>query len=100
MTQVGHSGQVVSDTANTPGTAYTITTASTAILYANPNRVTVFVSNDHSSNVVYLTLGTAAAVANQGIPLRPTAGVAIPEYNGQINAISTGTATVVCISEV
>lgn len=100
MTQLSHSGPVVSDTANVPGTAVTVGTASTTLLYANPNRVTVFVTNNDTSNTLYLTLGTASAVSAQGIPLRATCGVALPEYNGQINAISTGTATVVCITEI
>lgn len=101
MTQTGHSGETTSDTANIPGTAVTVNTSSTAILWNNPNRLYAAVFNVSTSNWIYLTYGTAGAAASSGIPLSPGGGgIEINDYTGQVNAIASGTASTVTLVEV
>jgi hypothetical protein len=89
-----------SDTATNGSGAVSVDTASEEIVPANPDRVALILCNDHATQVIYLGLGTTAAV-NQGIRLNAAGGShRIDYFRGAVNGIATGAATVCCFVEV
>src|SRR4051812_32478031 len=90
-----------SDTAFTPATSASVGAASVQLAAANKSRVEITICNDHATQVVYLSLGSAAAVVNQGIRLNAAGGsYTTSAYLGAIQAIATGAATTVTITEI
>lgn len=86
--------------ADEPGKAVSVGAASAEVAAANADRAEITVQNDHATQVVYLKLG-ATAVANQGIRLNAAGGSWTSQaYTGAVNAIATGAATPVLVTEV
>ena len=90
-------------TASQPGTAVVVAAASTVVLAANPNRIVATIVND-SVNVVYVTLGTPAAI-NSGIRLNASGGslvlglgTDIP-YTGVVTAWAAAAGSNVTVTE-
>ena len=70
--------------------------ASTQIVAANPARKSLLLVNNHATNTVWLSLGTAA-VSGQGIPLLPLGGswsCTGSEYTGSVYGIASSAVTV------
>ena len=96
---IGNSFSAIDEATTTHG-AVSVGAASTSVAVANPDRIALFLQNDHATQVVYLSLG-GTAVANQGIRLNAAGGgVVISSYTGAVNAIATGAATGVLVAEV
>jgi hypothetical protein len=92
---------IQTDTATNPGSAVSVGTASTALVAANPARVEITICNDHATNIVYLSLGSVAAVASQGIRLNAAGGsYTTAAYTGAVTAIASGATTVVTVTEI
>lgn len=92
---------VQSDTAKTPASTVTVGTSTTSLVAANPQRVEITICNDHATQVLYLSLGTAAAVASTGIRVNGAGGsYTTRAYTGAIQAIASGATTVVTITEI
>lgn len=92
---------VQSDTAKTPAAAVTIGATTGTVVSANPQRVEITICNDHATQVAYLSLGTGAAVVSTGIRLNAAGGsYTTKSYTGAIQAIATGAATVLTVSEI
>lgn len=86
--------------ADEPGKAVSVGAASTEVAAANPDRAEITVQNDHATQIVYLALG-ATAVANEGIRLNAAGGSWTSQaFTGAVNAIATGAATGVLVTEV
>ena len=70
--------------------------ASTLIVAANPARKSLLLVNNHASNTVWLSLGSAA-VSGQGIPLLPNGGswsCSGSEYTGAVYGVASSATTV------
>lgn len=94
---------VLKSTATQPGTAVSVGGASTQISSGvRSSAGTRYISNDHATQVVYLTLGPGPAVLNSGIRLGPASPLplVIESYTGPIFAIASGAATPVLVTEV
>jgi hypothetical protein len=90
---------VASDTARTPNTSVTVLNASsTAVVPANPRRISVTITND-GANVVYLSLGGTAAL-NSGIRVNAGGSFKTSAFTGAINGRAAVADTVVVYSEV
>lgn len=86
--------------ADEPGKAVAVGGTTAEVAAANPDRAEITVQNDHATQVVYLALG-AAAVLNEGIRLNAAGGSWTSNaYTGAVNAIATGAATGVLVTEV
>lgn len=72
----------------THGTA-NATASSGQLIAANPDRKYLHITNDGTADV-YLSLGTAAAVANQGLRLSAAAGERRFEMSGELGNVWTG----------
>lgn len=89
------------DTAKTPNGAVSVLVTDTQIVPANPNRQQVTICNNHATQVVYLSLGSAAAVASQGIRINGAGGSYTTKvYRGEIRGISVGGTSVCTFAEV
>ena len=62
-------------------------------------RDTLFVSNDHATAIIYLALGTTAAVVGSGIRVGTGQVLALEGYSGPVQVISTVAAANVCVHE-
>jgi hypothetical protein len=83
-----------------PGSAVSVGVATTSVAVRDDGRSLLVFTNDHATNVVYLSLGSAAAVLNSGLRVNAAGGtVAIAGsgstngYTGPVQAISTGAST-------
>jgi len=86
--------------ADEPGKAVSVGASTTEVAADNPDRAEITVQNDHATQIVYLALG-AAAVANEGIRLNAAGGSWTSQaFTGAVNAIATGAATGVLVTEV
>lgn len=92
---------VLRGTAIQPGTAVSVGGSSTQVSSgAKSSSGTRYFCNDHATQVVYLSLGAAAAL-NSGIRLNAAGGnIIIESYTGPVFAIATGAATPVLVAEV
>lgn len=90
------------DTAKEPGATASIGTSTAQLVAANPNRVAIYISNGHATQVAWVSLGSAAAVANEGIKIPPGEGgpVKIDEFTGPIQIIASGATTPVGYTEI
>lgn len=89
------------DTATTPATSVSVGAATTSVVAANTGRVEITICNDHATQIAYLSLGAAAAVANTGIRLNAAGGsYTTTSYTGAIQAIATGAATILTVTEI
>lgn len=87
------------DTQTTANDSVSVGTSSATVAAANPDRICLWVSNDHATQVLYLSLG-ATAVASKGIRVSAGQTVAIREFTGAVYGIASGASTGVCVAEV
>lgn len=80
-------------------TSVSVLVSDTQVAAANQKRVELTVCNDHATQLVYLTLGGAAAVASKGIRLNAAGGSYTTTFTGEIRGISVGGTSVVTVSE-
>ena len=85
--------------AKNPGSVVTVGTASAALVAENRERLEVFITNTHATQVVSLSLG-GTAVAGSGIVLAAGASIVITSFMGAINAIGSGAGTTIAVTEV
>lgn len=97
--QFGPMRESASLTAVTGAGSASVGTTSAVVAAANEKRIELFLTNDHSSQIIYLGLGTTA-VANKGIKLAPGAGIVISSFAGAVYAVASGAATTLLIAEV
>lgn len=89
------------DTATNPAISVSVGAADIQIVPANTGRVEITICNDHATQIIYLSLGGAAAVVSKGIRLNAAGGsYTTTSYTGEIRAIASGAATVACITEI
>lgn len=89
----------MSKTTAGPTTAVNVATTDTAILAQNLGRREVTIVND-GANVVYLSFGTGAAVANAGCRLNAAGGSwSSNNWQGAIRGIAVTAASVVTVAE-
>ena len=87
-------------TGSTPATA-TVTGTSANVVASNSNRKGMVITNI-SSDIIYLSFGASTAVVGDGIALSPYGVYEMEEYSYStqaINAISSGTSSLVSIQE-
>lgn len=91
---------VQADEALNSGSVATVGTVDSNVVTAKGARVEITLTNDHASNVIYLSLG-GTAVVGQGIRLNAAGGsYTTSAYTGAVNAIATGAATPLLVTEV
>lgn len=84
-----------------PATFVTAGTSSVQLVAAKAGRSSLIVCNDHATNDVYLSLGTAAAVVGSGVALyAPGGSILLDNYRGAVQVIATGASTNVTVAEV
>jgi hypothetical protein len=89
----------MSKTTAGPVTFISVGTTDTAILPANLGRREVTIVND-GANVVYLSFGTGAAVANAGVRLNAAGGsYTTNNWEGAIRGIAVTAASVLTVAE-
>lgn len=87
-------------TANIASSAATVGTSSVQIVAANAGRHQLYIYNDSSLNIVYLSLG-GTAIVGQGARVNPNGDYfQTTTYAGAISAIATGAGTNITIAEV
>lgn len=88
------------DIAKNPGDGIDVSGSNIQVVAANKDRVEVTLTNDHASQIIYLSLGGTAAL-NAGIRLNPNGGSwSSGAYSGAISAIASGATTRLLRSEV
>jgi hypothetical protein len=91
---------VQADEAINPGSVATVNAVDGNVVAAKGARVEITLTNDHATNVIYLSLG-GTAVVGQGIRLNAAGGsYTTSAYTGAVNAIATGASTPLLIVEV
>ena len=88
-----------SENAGTPAAAVSVATTDTLVLAANRQRLSATFCNN-GSNVIYLRLGTGAAVAGQGIRLAAGQTVTLDNYTGEVRGIALTAATSLTLVQV
>lgn len=87
-------------TAANAGSAVTVTGSEALLVAARPGRQTLWLCNDHATQVIYCKFhATTAAVLNSGLRIGPASSVPIEGYDGAVRAIATGAGTVCTILE-
>lgn len=85
-----------------PGSNLTLTTANTvySVIPANTTRFQAWITNTHSSAVIYLYLAASGASVGKGIPLQPNAQIQFTTYTGAVCAISSTAGATLAIAEI
>ena len=73
--------------------------ASAALVAENRERLDVWITNNHATQILWLSLG-GTAVVGEGIKVAAGETRQISSFMGAINAIATGAATPVALAEV
>jgi hypothetical protein len=101
MTVESYGGSPVKTNTVSAQTVVSVLSTDTALVAANANRVELTITNDHATQVVYLSFGTTAATANNCMRLNAAGGsYTTRSYTGAIRAISVGGTSAVLVLEI